>query len=111
MSGTSQAYRLEIHLHGGTTIVCDLPATDAQGLAEANFGLQVPDEPEEARAIATMIYTLLLRRMDKGTGFYQLTDLDGRQWVIRADTILAFNLRPPRGSRLGFQPLAELPST
>lgn len=59
-----------------------------------------------------MIYTLVLRRMDKASGFYQLTDTAGRQWVVRAEQIIGFSIGPTVPSserRLGFKPLAQLP--
>jgi hypothetical protein len=77
-------------------------------LARFNPGIMIPDADDEALAIARMIYSLLLHRMDKNTGFYQLTDLDGRQWVLRASAILSFAIQPPKGRRLGFEPMAEI---
>jgi hypothetical protein len=104
------AYRMEVHLVGGETVVCDLPAEGAERLAKQNPGFRVPaEESDEALGIARMLYTMLLYRMQKGEGFYQLTDLDDRQWVFRAEAILAFNVRAPKGRTLGFEALAAAP--
>jgi hypothetical protein len=111
MTTKPSAYRLTLHVAGVGEVVSDLPETGADKLAAANRGIAIPPDEDEALAIARMIYTLVLFRMDKGTGFYQTTDTDGRQWVFRADHIIAFSVAPTRPSaerRLGFDPLARV---
>lgn len=101
----AEQYTLEIHLTTGVVVSCDLPKTGAAELARSNPGVGMPpDEPDEGRAIARMVHMMLMHRIDKGSGYYSLTDVAGRQWTIPAQAILAYNIG--KAKSLGF-PIIE----
>jgi hypothetical protein len=93
------AYEFMIHLTDGQTVVADITAASLDGLTANNprYILSDADRDDPTRAAATLLYSILTYRMDKGSGWAGVHDREGRNWMIAASSIVAFSYRAPGG--------------
>ena len=94
-----EAYEFLIHLSSGQTVVADVTAADLDHIAASNPGFVVPeaDRDDPLRAVSTLLYSILLNRVDTRAGETEVRDREGRNWMIPASSIAAFSYRAPDG--------------
>ncbi len=89
---------IEIHLElaNGVQIDADVAEEDVirdqLGLTGQVLVRKEATPRERAMSIAAMA---IAYRIEKGDGFFALTDRDGRFWLVRADVIVAGAVRDP----------------
>jgi hypothetical protein len=93
------AYEFRIHLSDGQTVTADVTADDLDRLTANNPRYVVPaaDRADPLRAASTLLYSMLLHRVDRRVGETAVRDREGRNWILPASSIVAFSYRAPDG--------------
>ena len=104
-------FEVEVHLATGRTVTYHVPEDKVREIVARPGWAWPAGMPDEAKAFAG-VFSDTLNRVNKGTGFLQADDRDGRTWVMRADSIVAFSIkdyREPSAPRpIGFElPILE----
>ncbi len=106
MDETPRPFEVELHLANGSVITYQVPEDRVREIQSRGWDWPA-DMPEDAKPFAG-VFNDLFHRLRKGTGFVQASDRDGRSWMVRADSIMAFNVmdfREPTPARpIGYQP-------
>ena len=106
-----EPFELTIHLTTRAVVHFPLTEVEAHALGKGKSWV-TPDNLTERERLFGLAYTVILSRMDKGSGEIVLTDADGRTWIIAAHSIAAAVLFDPvskKGPReLGFRPPADV---
>ncbi|MHB8958482.1 MAG: hypothetical protein ACYDAN_02535 [Candidatus Limnocylindrales bacterium] len=89
---------IEIHLElvSGLQIIGEVAEEDVlrEQLGLAGQIAARPDATDRERALSIAAMAVAYR-MERGEGFFGLTDREGRFWIVRADTIAAGAVRDP----------------
>ena len=113
MKDTDIRFEVEVHLVTGRNVTYHVPDNRVSEIVARPSWVWPAGIPEEAKAFAG-VFSDILNRVNKGTGFLQAEDRDGRTWVMRADSIVAFSIKDyreqPAARPIGFElPLLEGP--
>jgi hypothetical protein len=88
--------QIELHLTTGEKIAGEISEYEA---IQTKLGLTgsviIAGDPTPRERATMTIATALAYRMEKGEGFFTLTDPDGRFWIVRAESIVAAVVRDP----------------
>lgn len=95
MTDSDAPYEFEISLVDGQRVAAEIDADDLDGLRDHNPGYMVDPNMEPREAAATLLYSMLLYRVDTREGEVGVRDRDGRNWIIPASSIVAFSYRAP----------------
>jgi hypothetical protein len=99
-------FEVELHLTTGKIVRYHVDQAYVDVTLKRAWGW--PTEFSEDEKGFSVIFSEVANRLSKGSGFLQANDLDGRVWLVRADMIAAFNVRPYQKTAprlIGFNPL------
>ena len=103
-------FEVELFLTNGRTVTYQVPTDVADGIAARPTWIWPPGTPDDAKPAAA-VFADILDRVNKRTGFLRVLDTDDRRWIVRADAILAYNMRdyqPPPDTHIGFEFVPEV---
>lgn len=85
-------FEVEVHLTSGMAVNYHVPTDRVSEIVSRPNWDWPAGIPDDSKAFASVFSDIALR-VSKGTGFLQAEDLDGRAWLIRADSIVAFSVK------------------
>jgi hypothetical protein len=106
MKSTDIRFEVEIHLITGRIVTYGVPEDRVTEIVSRPGWVWPAGIPDETKPFVG-VFSDIANRVNKGTGFLQAKDLDGRSWLMRAESIVAFSIKdyrePPVPRPIGFE--------
>ena|SRR5436190_6262302 len=92
-------FHVQVVLVGDYTLTAIVTEQEAEALYEKNVSGRIGPDQDRRKELGRVVYSILIVRLNKGSGFLTLWDVEGRHWIVPAKNVLAASFEDPEEVR------------